>query len=78
MSQELRASQWPAEADAPVWDDRGYDSSGVWETYGCPAGSLVVFAEALRHSGSDWMHADHPRNAILMACAFIFFTSRSI
>ena len=53
MSQELRPSQWPAEAGAPDGDDRGYDSTGVWETYGCRAGSMVVFAEALRHTGSD-------------------------
>ena len=50
---------WPAEADDP--------NSGVWETYGCPAGSLVVFSEGVRHTGSQWTHPDNPRRAILMA-----------
>jgi hypothetical protein len=30
--------------------------SGLWETYGCPPGSLVVFTEAVRHTGSNWTH----------------------
>ncbi len=50
---------WPQEADDP--------NSGVWETYGCPPGSLIVFSEGVRHTGSPWTHPDHPRNAILMA-----------
>jgi len=50
---------WPEEADDP--------ESGVWETYGCPPGSLVVFSEGTRHTGADWTHPDHPRNAILIA-----------
>ena len=67
LSQEIRESNWPPEADAPVWHENSYDSTGVWETDSCPAGSLVVFAEALRHTGADWTHEDHARNAILMA-----------
>ena len=50
---------WPKEADDP--------DSGVWETYGCPPGSLVVFSEGVRHTGSDWTNPDNPRCAILMA-----------
>lgn len=50
---------WPQEADDP--------DSGVWETYGCPAGSLVVFSEGVRHTGAAWTHTEHARNAILMA-----------
>ena len=50
---------WPKEADDP--------NSGVWETYGCPAGSLVVFSEGVRHTGSSWTHPGNSRNAILIA-----------
>ncbi|MBT3604237.1 MAG: phytanoyl-CoA dioxygenase [Candidatus Latescibacteria bacterium] len=50
---------WSEEADDP--------NSGVWETYGCPPGSLVVFSEGVRHTASRWTHPDNPRRAILMA-----------
>ncbi|MGA1199315.1 MAG: phytanoyl-CoA dioxygenase family protein [Candidatus Latescibacterota bacterium] len=50
---------WPEEADDP--------NSGVWETYGCPPGSLVVFSEGVRHTGSQWTNPNNPRCAILMA-----------
>ena len=50
---------WPQEADDP--------DSGVWETYGCPPGSLIMFSEGVRHSGSPWTNPDHPRRAILIA-----------
>lgn len=50
---------WPAAADEP--------DSGLWETYGCPAGSLVVFSEGVRHTGARWTYAGHARNAILIA-----------
>lgn len=50
---------WPEQADHP--------DSGVWETYGCPPGSLVVFSEGVRHTGSDWTNPDNPRLAILIA-----------
>ncbi|MDP6356429.1 MAG: hypothetical protein QF473_15065 [Planctomycetota bacterium] len=36
----------------------------LWETYECPAGSLVFFAEATTHSGSAWKNPDHDRVAI--------------
>ena len=50
---------WPEEADEP--------NSGIWETYGCPAGSLVAFSEGVRHTGATWTYPDHRRNAILIA-----------
>ena len=52
-------SNWPAAADDP--------DSGIWETYGCPPGSLVVFSEGVRHTGARWTHEGNPRNAILIA-----------
>jgi hypothetical protein len=36
----------------------------LWETYECPAGSLVFFSEATTHSGSQWTNPDHDRVAI--------------
>lgn len=50
---------WPAAADDP--------ESGIWETYGCPPGSLVVFSEGVRHTGARWTHQGNARNAILIA-----------
>ncbi len=50
---------WPEEADAP--------DSGIWETYGCSPGSLVMFSEGVRHTASPWTAPDHPRRAILIA-----------
>ncbi|HCL30557.1 MAG TPA: phytanoyl-CoA dioxygenase [Candidatus Latescibacteria bacterium] len=50
---------WPEAADDP--------DSGIWETYGCPAGSLVVFSEGVRHTAAKWTHPDNGRNAILIA-----------
>ena len=35
--------------------------SDLWETYTCPAGSVVIFTEALCHSGTQWTNADRPR-----------------
>jgi hypothetical protein len=50
---------WPEKADDP--------DSGLWETYGCPPGSLVIFTEGTRHTGSPWTHTGNPRCAILIA-----------
>ena len=41
--------------------------SGLWESYGCPAGSLVIFSEAVRHSGDVWRNSNNPRLAIFCA-----------
>lgn len=59
-SHKASLGMWPPEGD------ESFDN-GLWETYGCPAGSLVVFSEAVRHTGSDWTHAGNARCAILMA-----------
>lgn len=37
--------------------------SGVWESYGCPPGSLLVFSEAVRHASCPW-EQDDPRMAL--------------
>lgn len=41
--------------------------SGLWESYSCPAGSLVIFSEAVRHSGDVWRNQNNPRLAIFCA-----------
>lgn len=40
--------------------------SGVWETYSCPPGSLLVFSEAVRHTSCAWMQ-EFPRMALFFA-----------
>jgi len=44
----------------PLFDDR---DSGVWESYECPPGSLLIFSEAVRHSSCPW-EQDTPRMAL--------------
>jgi hypothetical protein len=41
--------------------------SGLWESYGCPPGSLVVFSEAVRHSADAWTNPHNPRIAVFSA-----------
>lgn len=41
--------------------------SGLWESYGCPPGSLVIFSEAVRHSADFWQNPRNPRVAIFCA-----------
>ncbi len=41
--------------------------SGVWASYGCPPGSLVLFSEAVRHAGCNWTNPDNPRQAVFCA-----------
>lgn len=38
--------------------------SPIWETYTCPAGSLLFFTEALTHSGRPWANREYPRIAV--------------
>jgi hypothetical protein len=38
--------------------------SPIWETYGCPAGSLLFFTEALTHSATTWTNTQNDRVAI--------------
>ncbi|HIB88922.1 TPA: hypothetical protein EYN09_12765 [Candidatus Poribacteria bacterium] len=39
-------------------------NSPLWVTYGCPAGSLLIFAESTTHSASPWKSAERDRVAI--------------
>ncbi|MSR81796.1 MAG: hypothetical protein EXS58_02570 [Candidatus Latescibacteria bacterium] len=38
----------------------GRDSS-LWESYTCPAGSVVIFTEALCHTGTKWNNTERDR-----------------
>ena len=38
--------------------------SSLWETCACPAGSVLMFTEALTHSGQPWRNPDRPRVAV--------------
>jgi len=39
-------------------------NSPLWDTYSCPAGSLMFFTEALTHSGTQWTNTENDRFAI--------------
>ncbi len=41
--------------------------SPLLETYACPAGSVLIFTEALVHAGAVWTNPRHPRVAIFNA-----------
>jgi hypothetical protein len=38
--------------------------SEIWDTYACPAGSVLFFTEALAHSTCPWTNTDNARVAI--------------
>jgi len=38
--------------------------SPIWDSYTCPAGSVIIFTEALTHSGRPWINTEYPRVAI--------------
>src|SRR5688572_28848716 len=38
--------------------------SPMFETYACPAGSVLIFTEAICHAGSLWQERRHDRLAI--------------
>jgi hypothetical protein len=38
--------------------------SPLWETYGCPAGSVLFFTEALCHTGAKWTNPNWDRVAV--------------
>lgn len=38
--------------------------SPIWDGYTCPAGSLMIFTEALTHSARPWINTEYPRIAI--------------
>jgi hypothetical protein len=35
--------------------------SDLWESYACPAGSVVIFTEALCHTGTEWTNTQRDR-----------------
>ena len=35
--------------------------SDLWETYACPAGSALIFTEALGHTGTKWVNEERDR-----------------
>jgi hypothetical protein len=39
-------------------------TSAVWDTYSCPAGSVLFFTEALAHSTAPWTNGDNERVAV--------------
>ena len=41
--------------------------SGLWQSYSCPPGSLIIFSEAVRHSADFWQNPNSPRMAIFCA-----------
>ncbi len=43
---------------------RNDPTSPIWETYGCPAGSLLFFTEAVTHSATAWTNTKNDRVAI--------------
>lgn len=43
-------------------------NSGLWSSYSCPPGSLIIFSEAVRHSADFWQNPDNPR--VAMFCAY--------
>ncbi|MBW3625809.1 MAG: phytanoyl-CoA dioxygenase family protein [Armatimonadetes bacterium] len=45
----------------PSTDDR---DSPLWETYACPAGSVLFFTEALCHTGAKWTNPEWDRVAV--------------
>lgn len=38
--------------------------SPLWDTCSCPAGSVLIFTEALTHSGQPWRNPNSPRIAV--------------
>jgi len=38
-----------------------------WDTYACPAGSVILFTEAITHSGQPWRNPDTDRVAVFNA-----------
>ncbi len=42
-------------------------TSSLWDSYECPAGSLVLFSEATSHSGQPWTNSERDRCAVFNA-----------
>ncbi|MXY83305.1 MAG: hypothetical protein F4Y91_14880 [Gemmatimonadetes bacterium] len=45
----------------PRPDELSERDSALWESYTCPAGSAVIFTEALCHSGTSWTNEQRDR-----------------
>ncbi len=45
----------------PRPDELSERDSALWESYACPAGSAVIFTEALCHSGTRWTNQQRDR-----------------
>lgn len=45
----------------PRPDELSERDSALWESYTCPAGSVVIFTEALCHSGTRWTNEQRDR-----------------
>lgn len=49
----------------PVPDStRLHEDSPLWDTYSCPAGSLIIFTESISHSSATWTDREGDRLAI--------------
>ena len=48
----------------PAPESTENEDSPLWETYECPAGSLLFFTEAICHSGALWTDAENDRVAV--------------
>ena len=40
------------------------ENSRLWESYKCPAGSVLFFTEAITHTGATWTDDEHERIAV--------------
>ena len=49
----------PEDAHTQGWE--------FWDTYSCPAGSVIIFTEAITHSGQAWQNPDVDRVAVFNA-----------
>ena len=43
------------------------NKSSLWDTYSCPAGSAIIFTEAITHSGQPWTNPNRDQIAIFNA-----------
>jgi hypothetical protein len=51
-------------SDFPIPKSLSGKDSALFESYACPAGSALVFSEALCHAGPVWKNPNHPRIGI--------------
>jgi hypothetical protein len=48
----------------PAPESMRQPESPLWDTYGCPPGSLLIFSEAVTHSACPWTNENNDRLAI--------------